>query len=425
MKTHKTLLPSILTIALSSSVYATNGYFSHGYGAKSKSMAGACVAMVFDAACGATTNPASLVVMGNRLDYGFALFMPSRGFTANEDASPTSITPGSYEDINDWFLIPYWSYNRMLDERNSIGVFVGTNREMNTEYDSAIFRNFSNPLEPSTLAFSPTGIDLIQVSTGITYSRKLTERHSVGITPLLAVQAIEIEGLQPFKPFSLYPDKVTNNGYDISFGGGVRIGWLGKITDKLTLGASYQSKLWMSPFQEYKGLLPEKGHFDIPANYNVGLAFKATPKLTLAFDYQRIEYGSINTMSNASDLVFVPGKTLLGTDDGLGFGWDDMDIFKVGLQWEYSPNLTLRAGYSRANNPFPNTQALFNVLTPVVTTSHYTFGLSTPLSEQVEFNVAFTYAPTEKIDGTLNPGQQTGTIEMDQYEIILSWGIKF
>jgi hypothetical protein len=50
----------------------------------------------------------------------------------------------------------------MLGERNAVGIFVGTNREMNTEYDSAVFKNFSNPLEPSTQAFSPTGIDLIQ-----------------------------------------------------------------------------------------------------------------------------------------------------------------------------------------------------------------------------------------------------------------------
>ena len=85
MKLQKLAIITILT--LSSSAYATNGYWSHGYGAKSKSMAGACVAMVAGPMC-ASTNPATLVQVGDSMDYGLALFIPSRGFTANNDASP-------------------------------------------------------------------------------------------------------------------------------------------------------------------------------------------------------------------------------------------------------------------------------------------------------------------------------------------------
>jgi long-chain fatty acid transport protein len=427
MKTHKTLLLGLALLA--SNVYATNGYWSHGYGAKSKSIAGACVAMAFGTMC-AASNPASMVRVGNSMDYGLAYFVPERGFTANDDASPigppTSIPPGRYESANDWFLIPHLGYNRMLDDSSSFGITVGGNGGMNTEYDTAVFRNFSNPMDPSSQASSPTGIDLIQMFVGFTYSRKITERHSFGITPILAFQALEAQGLEPFKPFSAYPDKLTNNGHDSSIGGGVRVGWLGQITDRLTLGASYQSKMWMSKFDDYKGLLAEEGDFDIPATYDIGFAFKVIPKLTLAFDYQRIEFGSVKALSNASDLVFMPGQTLLGTDDGLGFGWEDMDIFKVGLQWEYSPDLTLRLGYSRANQVIPNTQALFNILAPAVVRTHYTFGFSTPISELVEFNVAFMYAPEEKLYGTnMNTGPQTGFLEMSQYEIILGWGVKF
>ena len=432
MKTHQTLLLGIVTFALSSNVSATNGYFSHGYGAKSKSMAGTCVAMTFDSAC-AVTNPASLVMMGNRLDYGLGWFWPIRGFNAHDNASPVgppngpaSIPPGGYESVNDWFLLPNWSYSRMLGERNAFGIFLEGNGGMNTRYESAVFRNFSNPMDPSTQAFSPTGIDLMQGFIGVSYSRKLSEQQALGITPLFAIQTLEIEGLQPFKPFSIHPENVTDNGHDYSFGGGVRIGWIGQLSDSLTLGASYQSKLWMTPFEEYKGLLAEKGNFDIPANYNVGFAIKMTPKLTLAFDYQFIEYSGVNAMSNASDIAFVPGQKLLGTDDGLGFGWDDMDIFKFGVEWKYSPDFTLRAGYSYANTPFPNTQALFNTLAPAVVRKHYTLGFSTPISDLVEFNVAFMYAPNEEVHGSnINTGPQTGFVEMEQLEIELGWGIRF
>ncbi len=425
-------LAIIIILTLSSSAYATNGYWSHGYGAKSKSIAGACVAMAFGAMC-ASSNPASLVRVGNRMDYGLALFAPTRGFTANNDASPvgppmgpTSIPANEYESGNDFFLIPHFAYNRLLDNDSSIGIAIGGNGGMNTEYDSAVFQNFGNPMNPSSMASSPTGIDLIQMFAGVSYSKKLNEQHSFGITPIFAIQAVEINGLQPFRSFSLYPDKVTNNGQDFSYGGGLRFGWFGQITKRISLGASYQTKLKMTEFDEYKGLFAEKGSFDTPANYDLGFAIKVTPKLIFAFDYQRIEYGSIKAMSNASDLVFMPGQTLLGTDDGLGFGWKDMNVYKFGLQWQYSSDITLRAGYSRANNPFPNTQALFNTLAPAVIRTHYTFGVGTPLSNRTELNVGFTYAPNEKVNGTnKNTGPQTGFIEMEQFELIIGFGMKF
>ncbi|EDN66460.1 conserved hypothetical protein [Beggiatoa sp. PS] len=339
---------------------------------------------------------------------------------------PASIPPGDYESGNHRFLIPHISYNRMVNDNSSIGIFMAANGGMNTDYGKPIFGNFSNPAMPETQVTSKTGMDLAQIFLGVTYSRKITEQHSFGITPIIAIQALEVIGLQPFIPFSASPQKVTNQGQDISFGGGIRVGWFSQITEKLTLGASYQSRLWMNEFDEYQGLLAEKGKFDVPATYDLGFSYQVTPEWMLAFDYQRINYSSVNALSNASDLAFIPGQTLLGTDDGLGFGWEDMNIFKLGLQWKYSPDMTLQFGYSYADNPFPNTQALFNTLAPAVVRQHYTFGFTTPLSEKIDFTMAFLYAPKEEIHGSnINTGPQTGFVEMEQFEIEMSWGIRF
>lgn len=108
---------------------ATNGYWSHGYGPKSKSIAGACVAMAFGAMC-AASNPGSLVRVGNRLELGVSVFAPDRGFTANSDTlSPpfVSIPPGDYESGNDFFLIPHLAFNYRLDDMSTIGVALGAN----------------------------------------------------------------------------------------------------------------------------------------------------------------------------------------------------------------------------------------------------------------------------------------------------------
>jgi long-chain fatty acid transport protein len=424
------LLPSIFFwfAIMASHVYATNGYWAHGYGAKSKSIAGACVAMAFDAMC-ANDNPASLAMVGNRLDYGLAFFVPQRGFTADDNASSASptIPPGDYDSDNDFFLLPHIGYNYMINEKNALGIVVsGHHGGMNTEYGSAIFKEFANPDNATTVPTSTTGFDLRQMLVGVTYSRKITEQHALGITPIFAVQMAEVQGLQPFTQYSLHPQQVTNKGNDFSFGGGVRIGWLGKITDYLTLGASYQSRLWMTPFEDYKGLLAEEGDFDIPSTYQIGLAVKMMPSVTLAVDYQRIEYNSIKALGNSADLALIAGQSLLGSDEGLGFGWKNMDVIKVGVEWKYSPDLILRAGFSQANEAFPNSQGLFNILAPAVARTHLTAGFTVPLNEQVEFSVSFMYAPNETVTGSNpNTASQTGSLAMEQYELAMSWGIRF
>ncbi len=55
------------------SAEATNGYFQHGYGASSKALAGAGVALAMDSLA-AATNPAAMVHVGERMDFEVGLF---------------------------------------------------------------------------------------------------------------------------------------------------------------------------------------------------------------------------------------------------------------------------------------------------------------------------------------------------------------
>ena len=78
---------AVLSVATSSS-WATNGYFSHGWGTKSKAMAGVAAALPQDTLVTAT-NPAGMAFVDDSLDLGVAFFSPSdRGYTANPDFTP-------------------------------------------------------------------------------------------------------------------------------------------------------------------------------------------------------------------------------------------------------------------------------------------------------------------------------------------------
>lgn len=412
-------------LAVPHSAEATFGYYGYGYGTKAKGMGGAGTALALDPLAG-LTNPASLVLQGNVWALGGTLFNPNRAYQANDDFDrapdperPTTfVTPGRFDSGSEWFFIPNFARNWMLDQDSALTLTLAGNGGMNTDYDVAVFENFAAP----GVATAPTGIDLIQLAVGLSYSRRLNDQHSLGITPILAVQGFKAEGLEPFRGVSAFPDKVTNNGRDYSYGAGVRIGWLGQITDELSLGASYQSKLKMSRFDKYKGLFAEGGKFDIAGTWNLGLGYKVTSDVVVALDVQRYLFSDIPAIGNPGDLPLDPREAVLGTDDGLGFGWKDVTAWKLGVQWQYDPRLTLRAGVADSNQPVPSSQALFNILAPGVTTRHYTVGMSYRLSDRSEISGSFMHAPRQRVGGkNPNTGPQTGFIQMDQNELELTF----
>jgi long-chain fatty acid transport protein len=421
-------------LAVPHSAEATFGYYGYGYGTKAKGMGGAGTALALDPLAG-LTNPASLVHQGNVWALGGTLFNPNRAYQANalstEEADEWGDRPiiddGRFESGSEWFFIPNFARNWMLDEDSAITLTLAGNGGMNTDYDVAIFKNFTPPNAPEFFqASSPTGIDLMQLAVGLSYSRRLNEQHSLGITPIFAVQGFKAEGLEPFRGVSAFPDKVTNNGRDYSYGGGVRIGWMGQITDQLSLGASYQSKLKMSRFDKYKGLFAEGGQFDIAGTWNLGLGYKVTPDVLVALDVQRYLFSDIPAIGNPGDLPLADAEgnpiVSLGTDDGLGFGWEDVTAWKLGVQWQYDPKLTVRAGIADGDQPVPSSQALFNIIAPGVTTRHYTVGMSYRFSERSEITGSFMHAPRQRVSGTNpNTGPQTGFIQMDQNELEITF----
>ncbi len=405
------------------SVFATNGYSPTGFGTTNKGMVGAGVALPQDSLA-AATNPAGMGLLGNRTDVGAALFYPSdRGFTADGDET-SPIRGGEYTSENDLFLVPHFGWNKPLTEHSALGISIGGNGGMNTEYDDAVFTNFNNPYAPP--ASSPTGVDFAQLFIGVTYAYELSPDQWLGVMPIAAVQRFKAEGLEPFDALSTSPGKVSNNGYDMSYGYGIRFGWLGKLNDRLSLGASYQSRLYMSEFEDYEGLFAEQGDFDTPSTWVVGLAYSATPEVTLVLDYQRINYGEVKSLSNGNDLDISNPDYHLGADDGLGFGWDDMDIIKLGIQWEYDPKWTFRAGYSHASELFEGTQALFNILAPATIRDHISLGSTYKYSDTNQVNMSLTRAFKEEVEGTsVFTGSQTGSVEMEQWELELSWAHMF
>lgn len=402
--------------------WATNGYFSHGYGMKAKGMAGVGIALPQDALA-AATNPAGMVMVGDRLDVGLDWFRPIRDAEIVGNAGPG--VNGDYNGSDQKnFFVPEFGYNKMLGWNMSLGVSVYGNGGMNTNYKNGI------PLFDGVPPIARAGVDLSQLFIAPTFAYKINKNHSVGISLNLAYQRFKAYGLQNFTApgFSISSTDVTNNGYDSSTGWGIKLGYTGNLTDAVTVGATYQSRTRMGKFSDYKGLFAEKGDFDIPENYGIGIAVKATPNLTLAADIQQINYGDVDSVANKVDCFFA-GLCQLGANNGPGFGWRDMTIFKFGVSYAYSQNLTLRGGFSTTNQPIPKSQTLFNMLAPGVIQNHLTLGATWAVSPSSELTVSYMHGFSKKVNGSgsisAGFGGGNANLKMHQDSLGIAYGMKF
>ncbi len=365
---------------------ATDGYFQHGYGLTSKGMGGASTAVAADTFGGAV-NPAKMAFVGNRFDLGLDLFSPKRN-AARSGSNPLLNIDGSADSDSDLFYVPELGYNRMIDPKLALGVTVYGNGGMNTDYPGGQIASAS-----ACAGFNPApgpynllcgngrlGVDLVQLVIAPTLSYKVADNQAVGIAPLIGYQRFKIEGLQAFGGFSTSANDLTNRGYDTAHGFGMRLGWFGKLSEALTLGAAYSTKINMTKFDKYKGLFAEEGDFDMPENYNAGMAFRISPRASIALDYQRINYSKVKAVGNPSSLVVQCAagnrSNCLGGSDGAGFGWRDVDVWKLGVEFRYSDRVTLRGGYNHSDNPIRSQDVTFNILAPGVIKDHITFGFS-------------------------------------------------
>jgi len=359
---------------------ATNGYFMIGFGAKSRGMGGVGVAEGVDGLA-AAFNPATMMDVGTRFDIGGDIFYAPINISHSDGTlSETTILEEShFEDTffspGDVFIIPNMGATYKYNEDITIGfAFIGAG--MGTQFDQTIpadntgatpsyFYNFNNPVNN---ADSNVGIKLLQMQIPLSIAYKLNEQHNVGFSFVMAMQYFEAHGLQAFQELKLASStsNLTNMGTDFSYGAGIRLGWQGKfLNDDLKAGFNYSSRVYMSEFEDYSSLFAEQGDFDIPENYALGLSYSAIPNIKIKFDIQQINYDDIASVGNPGPYAYnstefnplCPGvdtdNCKLGGDQGMGFGWTDQTIYKIGTEYSYNEKLTVRAGanYGKATIP--------------------------------------------------------------------------
>jgi long-chain fatty acid transport protein len=373
--------------AWSTAAHATNGYLMDGYGVKSLGLAGVSVALPLDALA-AASNPGGTGLIGNRFDIGASLFAPDyntdivgNGFGAD----------GHYGGSLKKFLIPEIGYSHTLGNSFAAGVSIYGNGGITTEYVNNPFGAFGGK--------GRAGVALQQLFVTPSLAWKPAPSQSLGIAVDFTRQTFSAEGLNVFATSSADAANLTDRGTDTSTGVGVKLGWTGQLLPGLTAGLSYSSRIGTSRFKDYRGRFAQGGSFDVPETDAIGLSYMVTPGLTVAIDGQRIRYSAVSAVGNPLANLFAGNP--LGSANGPGFGWQDVTVVKVGVQYDASADWTVRIGYSHSGQPIPENQTFFNILAPAVIQSHVAIGATWKVSAAGELSVAYTDA----IKGSVNGNQ--------------------
>ncbi|MDH5765693.1 MAG: outer membrane protein transport protein [Gammaproteobacteria bacterium] len=453
----KRLLSTAIIIGLTipASVFATNGYFMIGFGAKSRGMGGVGVAEGVDGLA-AAFNPATMADVGTRFDIGGDLFYAPNTVTHSDGTlSDTTIVESSnFEDTpfspGDMFLVPAMGGTYKYSDEITLGfAFFGAG--MGTQYDQTLpagntsyFYNFNNLANSNKV-----GIKLMQVQIPLSIAYKLDDTNTVGASFVIGAQIFEAWGLKAFQELNMAATRsnVSDMGTDTSYGAGIRLGWTGRyLENDLTVGVNYSSRVYMTEFEDYSSLFAEHGDFDIPEHYALGFSYNAMPDLTVKFDIQQINFSDIASVGNPGPYAYnstefnplCPGvdsvECKIGGDQGLGFGWTNQTVYKLGAEYRYNEKIKVRAGLNYGEATIPADQVLFNMVAPATIESHLTMGASYNFREDIEITASYVHGFENTITGkTLfqplgsNPDITTdnAAISMKQRSMGVGLGIKW
>jgi long-chain fatty acid transport protein len=194
----------------------------------------------------------------------------------------------------------------------------------------------------------------------------------------------------------------------------------------------------MARFEKYEDLFAEQGNLDTPGSAGVGIAFKPFDSLTVALDVVRIFYSGVKSISNpgpntvGSPFPVSQAVNATGEDDGLGFGWEDTWVYKLGAVYSLSRQFQFRAGWNYGESPINEARELtFNIVAPATVQHHFTMGATYRLKNEgwfgikdQELSAVYQYAFRYTQSGPTFVGN-TADIQMRQNVFGMEYGAYF
>lgn len=396
---------------------ATNGDNLMSIGPISRAMGGVGIAAPQDAISAVFSNPAAMCFgpycPGSEFNFAGTLFMPKvdakvGGISADSDDKVYAIPAiGLSVPITNTF--PLWRFGLSAYGVSGLGVDY-----RNTSIDQPQFFNFGPMGQFPLVAGEYTQLQILKFAPSIAFQPN--ERFSLGL-------AVHID----------YANLDLRSGSSHNYGLGVQLGALYKLTDSISVGATYISPQEVNHknVKDFDGDgVADNLKLEAPQQFGVGIAVEPVKDKLL------IE----------ADVKWINWEDATGYND---FDWKNQWVFAIGAQFKPTKQLALRVGYNYGENPVrehnnfvgatplgPNMTSVQGKFLPVyyyetfriigfpaIVKQHLTFGIGYELSKRFAINAGYTHAFEETIreSGTNIAGQPV-TLESRLSEDSLEFG---
>ena len=436
--------PTRLTIALAAAccactpALATNGMNLEAYGAKAGGMGGASFA--YDSGNSALmNNPATLGLKPDgRSDVGIGLTVLEPDVASRHPLAGESASAGNRYVMPSLSWIHRagaWTYGAGMLAQGGMGTEYGAGSRLFAGGMS--LRGAAAPLSGEEIR-SEVGVgrlmfplayqvdDALSVAAqldvvwatmdvkmdidGRTFGRMLAATPGVG-----SVSGSLLGALQPmlgatdvnFARFD-FSDNNDFNGKAKGHGYAGKLGFVYKLAQGLSVGGTYHAKTAIADLtaddvtvkigtstlgtQTMSGRITVVD-FQWPETYGVGVAWEATPKLTLVGDIKHISWAT--AMKNFTLRFDTAGGSMTAVMEQ---NWKNQTVTMLGGQYLLTPNFALRAGVNLSTNPVPDNT--LNPLFPAIIKNHLTAGFGWRLEGGHSVAASLAYAP--KVEQT-NP----------------------
>lgn len=451
---------ALLVLAGASNAFATNGMNLEGYGSKSMAMGGT----------GSAYDTGNSAVMNNPATLGFMKEGASEvGFSIRGLHPDVTMTYGGNKDNSSAtaFYMPSMSYMRR-DGRISWGAAMFAQGGMGTDYGNSSSL-FSGGLSSGGSMIPMSGEDIrSEVSVGrimFPLAYHLSNDTTIGASFDVVIASMDLQmdmdgnhfnsmlggtggsvsGSMRTSLESMMGTMITginyarfdfsNNsqwiGEAVGLGTGLKFGITHRVSNTLTVGASYHSQTRLADLETSKAKLSFDGtgaafgggpvsvtgtikvrDFEWPATIGAGFAVNPSDKLMIAGDVKVIDWSAV--MSKFSTTFIADTVASNGGFAGQELNvdmtqeWKDQTVWSLGMQYMATKKLALRAGASFSTNPVPDTW--LNPLFPAITKNHYTCGFGYRVSEKTSVAAAMSMVPkvtATNADGVVNDHSQT------------------
>jgi long-chain fatty acid transport protein len=384
------------------------GVVLSGAGPTNRSMGGASTAAPLDASGALYWNPATITgLQGSEMGVGLEVLYPEAKLSSSIPANavapgfpPVSLA-GTTRSDNGVFLLP--TVGLVYQPEDSpvvygLGLFSAGGFAVN--YGGSALNAAANPILSPPLAKGGLGVGPVEADLQVfqlvpTVAFRLTDRLSVGIGPSLSFAHLTSDPafLDAANADGTYAS--ATNGR-LEAGGGVQAGIYYAAENCWHFGASIKSPQWFETFRynstdDLGQPRTVQFHINYPMIASIGTAYTGFERWTMALDLRYIDY---QNTQGFEDTGYDP-KTLAVR----GLGWDSVFAVAAGVQYQLTPCVSVRLGYTYNTNPISDNNTIYNVASPLILEHTVYFGASYNVTEKFVLSVAYAHGFENSVQG--------------------------